>query len=257
MGRVIAIANQKGGVGKTTTVVNLATALAKFGHRVVAIDLDAQGALTVNFGFDPYTIKPSTYELLLSDSTKFTDIVLQTPNPSPFCLNIAPANAELISTEYKLIKLSNRTGKLKKKLDPVLDNYDYIILDTPPGLGLLTVNALVAANELLIPVATDYLAMRGVRALLESVWLIRSRANPTLSLLGLVPTLYRGNSPHSDAVIEEMRKVFNRKVTRTEIPVDEAASAAPAARKSVIEYQPESSAALAYLRLAEEVHNAR
>ena len=261
MARIIVIANQKGGVGKTTTAVNLGVALAKFGHRVAIMDLDSQGALTVNFGLDPYEVKPSTHDLLVGESTAFSDVVhkrqLEFQLGGKAEIAVLPANAELVSAEYKLLKLSGRTTRLKKALNPAEEDYDYIVLDTPPGLGLLTVNGLVAGDELLIPVATDYLAMRGVRALLESVWLIRSRANPALKLLGLVPTLYRPESSHSDAVVAEMRKVFKHKVSKTIIPVDEAASAAPAARKSVIEYQPESAAAKAYLQLAEEVHNAR
>jgi chromosome partitioning protein len=253
MPRIIVVANQKGGVGKTTTVANLGVALSKLGHQVLIIDLDPQGALTVSFGFDPYTIKPSIYDVLMANDFPL-DGVLQTIQPS-VCL--APANTELIATEYRLLKEPDRTFRLKNSIARSARSIDYILIDTPPSLGLLTINALVCAHELLIPVATDYLAMRGVRALMESVWFIRDRINPDLRLLGLVPTLYRKDSAHANAVISELRKVFKQKVTKTSIPQDDAASAAPAARKSVLDYQPDAPTARAYLQLAQEVDHVR
>jgi len=249
MPRIIAVANQKGGVGKTTTVANLGAALNKIGYRVLLIDLDPQGALTVTFGFDPYSVKPSTYDILMGTDSGIDQIA----SPVNTTLALAPANAELVASEYKLLKAKNRINRLQNAIQLSATAYDYILIDTPPSLGLLTVNSLVAASELLIPVATDYLAMRGVRALLESVWLIRERINPDLRLLALVPTLYRETSPHAVAVIGEMRKVFKHKVSRSVIPLDDAASTAPAARKSVIDYAPDCPAATAYLKLAEEI----
>lgn len=253
MPRIIVVANQKGGVGKTTTVANLGIALAKLGYHVAILDLDPQGALTVTFGLDPYTIKPSIYEVLIANDFPL-DGVLHPIHPTAF---LAPANTELIATEYRLLKEPDRTFRLKNSLARTTQPLDYILIDTPPSLGLLTVNALVSAHELLIPVATDYLAMRGVRALMESVWFIRDRINPDLRLLGLVPTLYRQDSAHANAVVSELRKVFKQKVMRTYIPQDDAASAAPAARKSVLDYQPNADTALAYLQLAKEVDHVR
>lgn len=253
MPRIIVIANQKGGVGKTTTVANLGIALSKLGHNVVLIDLDPQGALTVSFGFDPYTIKPSIYDVLLARDFPL-DGVLREIQPAA-C--IAPANTELIATEYRILKEPDRTFRLKNSIARSSQPVDYILIDTPPSLGLLTINALVCAQELLIPVASDYLAMRGVRSLMESVWFIRERINPDLRLLGLVPTLYRKDSAHANAVVSEMRKVFKQKVTKTYIPQDEAASAAPAARKSALDYQPDSLVAKAYMQLAKEVDYAK
>lgn len=253
MARSIVVANQKGGAGKTTTAVNLASALARRGLRTLVVDLDPQGALTVTFGFDPYEVNPSTYDLLTVPNAK----AMAMRKPVTEYLSVIPANAELVASEYRLLKETGRVTRLKCALADVQNEMDYIILDTPPSLGLLTVNALVAANELLIPVATDYLALRGVRALLESVWLIRDRSNPDLRLLGLVPTFYREGAQHSEMVVAEMRKVFKQKVFHAMIPFDEAAAAAPAARKSVLDFLPGCPAALAYVRLAGEVHRAQ
>ena len=225
----------------------------KLGKQVVIVDLDPQGALSINFSQDPYTTKPSTYDALLNAGTPLEDIYKSIQDN----FSIAPANAELVAAEYKLLKVSDRISRLKMAIEANKSQVDFILFDTPPSLGLLTVNSLVAANELLIPVATDYLAMRGVRALLESVWLIRERVNPTLKLLGLVPTLFKTGSSHSAQVISEIRKVFKSKVTRTLIPMEDAAAAAPAARMSVIDYSPESRVAEAYMKLAQEVVNVR
>jgi chromosome partitioning protein len=251
--RVIIVANQKGGVGKTTTALNLAAALVKLGKRTMVIDMDPQGALTVSVGLDPYTIRPSTHDLLLSKKVTLAHVVQKLDSG----LIVAPANVELAAAEYRLLSISGRVTRLKQAIEQFKYDIDYVVIDTPPSLGMLTVNAIVAGTELLIPVATDYLAMRGVRALLDTVLVVRDKFNPDLNLLGLVATQYKENSNHSDAVVAEMRKVFKQKVMQTIIPMDEAATAAPAARKTVLDYQPDSSAAQAYLRLAEEIAHAK
>jgi len=251
MERIITVANQKGGVGKTTTVVNLAAGLARLGNRVAVIDLDSQGALTITLGFDPYTIRPSTYNLLLDKDMAFKD-ALRESRPS---IHIAPANAELIAAEYKLYNESDRTSRLRNALQSPREPYDSILIDTPPNLGLITVNGLVAANELLIPVAANYLSMRGVRSLLDSVWLIRERLNPQLKLLGVLPTMVQSKAVHAQSAIYEMQTVFKQKVFHSIIPYDNAAATAPAMRQTTIEYAPNSSVATAYLYLAKEVSN--
>jgi chromosome partitioning protein len=252
MERIIVIANQKGGVGKTTTVANLAAGLASLGKRVGVIDLDSQGALTISLGYDPYKIRPSTYNLLLEP-----DLILQNilQPVGPF-LQLAPANAELMAAEYRLLNKPDRTQRLHKALKRNSSQFDFILIDTPPSLSLLTVNGLAAAQELLIPVAANYLSMRGVRSLLDSVWLIRERINPDLNLLGVLPTLVLENGNYARSAITEMRSVFKQKLFSTFIPVDEVAAIAPAMRKTVIDYKPNCRVAIAYQQLAKEVCNA-
>ncbi len=251
MGSVIAVANQKGGVGKTTTVINLGASLAVLGYRVALIDLDSQGALTASFGYNPYHINLSSTTMLMDQNIKLGEILRKVRTG----LQIAPASAELLSAEYRLLKQPDRTQRLRKAFIPTLDSLDYVIIDTPPNLGLLTVNALVAASYLLIPVKTEYLAMRGVRPLLESCWLIRDKINPELKLLGVLPTMYQLNSQHAITVVAEMKSVFRHKLFDIKIPLDEAAAVAPAARKAVTEFSPNSEVAKAYRLLAEEVSN--
>ncbi|MEW6718719.1 MAG: AAA family ATPase [Chloroflexota bacterium] len=253
MTRVIAVANQKGGVGKTTTVVNLAAALAEIGKLVVVIDLDPQGALSIILGFDPYLVEPSTYHLLMHPAISLKKVLRRVTNN----LLIAPANAELIAAEYQLLKAQDRSNRLRKALNNRPGIIDFILIDTPPNLGLLTVNGLSAARELLIPVPTEYLAMRGVRPLLDAVWKIRERINPDLQLLGVVPTMYRENSPFAEQALVEIHSVFKNKVARTPIPNDEVAVVAPAARQTVFDFDPDSAIAVAYRKLAEEVNHAQ
>jgi chromosome partitioning protein len=249
MERIIIVANQKGGVGKTTTVVNLASGLASLGKRVAVIDLDSQGALSISIGFDPYTVRPSTYNILLDETLKFQDALRRARTR----IQIAPANAELIAAEYKLFNKPNRTSRLRNALEEQRVLFDFILIDTPPNLGLVTVNGLVAADELLIPVAANYLSMRGVRSLLDSVWLIRERLNPKLKLLGVLPTMVHPKAAHARSAIYEMQTVFKQKVFQAYIPYDDAAATAPATRQSIIEFAPDSAAARAYLYLAKEV----
>lgn len=253
MGRVIAIANQKGGVGKTTTASNLGAALAELGHGVLMADMDPQAALTVSVGVDPYTVRPSTHDLLLSDKVHLPEFI----RPLTKRLGIAPASVDLTQAEYALSRLPDGPLRLRKALEAGRRHVEFILVDTPPNVGLLTVNALAAADEVLIPVECKYLALRGVRSVMETVWEVRDRMNPELKLLGIVATLFRPGSGLSRRVVEELRAAFKEKVLQTIIEEDEAAAIAPAARKSVLEFRPQSLAAQAYRQLAKEILDAR
>jgi chromosome partitioning protein len=249
MGRVITVANQKGGVGKTSTVANLGAALSQRGLDVLLIDADPQAALTASAGFDPYSIKPTTYSLLLDRNTGLEKVAVVLDHH----LWLAPASVDLAAAEYQLSGATDRTGRLAQALQPARERVDYILIDTPPNIGLLTVNALVAADELLIPVECHYLALRGVRALLETVWLLREQLEISIRLLGLLATMVDRRSQHCLGVIDELRRVFAARVFETVIDYDESVAAAPAARKSVLAFRPEGQAALAYVRLADEI----
>ncbi len=252
MTRVIVVANQKGGVGKTTTVVNLGAALAELGQQVLLIDLDPQAALTAGLGFDPYTLTRTTYTLLARDRAPLVSVL----RPVGRGLSLAPASVDLASIEYKLAEAADRGYRLRGAIERNRLHFDFILIDTPPSLSVLTVNGLVAARELLIPVQCQFLSMRGVRSLLETVWLVHERMNPDLDLLGVLATMHRENSQHSREVVGELRAVFQNRVFQVVIGDDEAVAEAPAVRKPVLSYRPGGAAAAAYLQLAREISHA-
>ncbi len=249
MTRVIAVANQKGGVGKSTTVHNLGAALVERGQRVLLIDLDPQAALTASVGLDPYKVQQSTLALMLEPGTSLRAVV----HPLRHGLWLAPAGVDLAAGEFRLAHASDRAKRLRSAFELDQPPVDFILIDTPPSLGLLTVNALTASEELLVPVECQYLALRGVRALLETTRLIHERLHPHLKLLGLLGTMYREDSQHCRAVVRELRSVFGGRVFEALIDYDEAVAEAPTARQSVLAYRPQSPAAAAYRRLADEV----
>lgn len=249
MSRVIAVANQKGGVGKTTTVSNLGAALAETGRVVLMVDMDPQAALTVGAGLDPYSMEHSTPDLLTKERIRLPEFI----RPLGKRLGLVPSSVELTNAEYSLSHSPDQSIRLKRALEAGMKHIDFILIDTPPNLGLLTVNALVAANELLIPVECKYLALRGVRAMMETMWQLRDDVNPGLKLLGILATMHRPQSPHSREVLRELRSYFKDKVFQTVIEEDDAAAMAPAARKSVLDFRPDGPSASAYRKLAQEV----
>ncbi len=250
MTRTIVVANQKGGVGKTTTVVNLGSALASLQKRVLLIDLDSQAALTATFGIDPYNLTRSVYSLLVNETTTLARILHPAGRTT---MAVAPASVDLAAADLQLVNAEGRAFRLHDAIELNRIPFDYILIDTPPSLGLLTLNGLVAAGEVIIPVQCHYLAMRGVRALMETIWRVKRRLNPHLKLLGLLPTMYDPHSRHSQEVLQEMRSVFGRKVFDVVIENDTKFAEAPVAHQALIDYDPSHQGSAAYKKLAEVI----
>jgi chromosome partitioning protein len=248
--RRIVVANQKGGVGKTTTVANLGVALAAMGKRVLLVDLDPQAALTATFGIDPYNLPRSVYSLLVNQTTSLARVLRPAGEST---MAIAPASVDLAAADLQLVNEEGRAFRLREAMDQNRVPFDFIIMDTPPSLVLLTLNGLVAADEVLIPVQCHFLAMRGVRALMETMWRIKRKLNPGLRLLGLLPTMYEPSSTHSQEVLREMREVFTSKVFNVVIENNIKFAEAPVVMQSLIEYDPLHEGASAYRKLAEEI----
>jgi chromosome partitioning protein len=249
MGRIIAIANQKGGVGKTTTTVNVAASLAAAEKKVLLIDSDPQGNSTSGMGIDLKDTTGSTYDLFMSKKT-IQDIKKTTHFP---WLDVVPSGIDLVGVEVELIQMISRERVLKKALGSVSNNYDYIFIDCPPSLGLLTVNALTAADGVLIPVQCEYYALEGLTALMNTIKLIKQDLNPGLVVEGVLLTMYDSRNNLADQVAQEVRKYFGNKVYTTIIHRNVALSEAPSHGKPVLLYDIRSRGAQSYLELAKEV----
>ena len=245
---IVAIANQKGGVGKTTTAVNLSAYLA-LGLRVLLIDLDPQANATSSLGLDPGGVERSTYDVLMGQA-QLGDIIVGSGRTQ---LDLAPAARALAGAQVELVELPDREQRLRTALSDVRSDYEVVLVDCPPSLGILTLNALVAADLLLAPVQCEYLALEGVAQLMETLELVRATLNPRLELLGMLMTMYDPRTRLSSQVVDEVRRHFPQHTFETVIPRSVRLSEAPSYGKPVLEYEPTSRGAGAYADLAQEL----
>jgi chromosome partitioning protein len=246
---ILAIANQKGGVGKTTTAINLSAALAMRGHRTVLIDLDPQANSTMSYVERGGLIR-SVYELLTDPACSAADVLVPTPVEH---LSILPSRIGLAKLEAKLVGEMDAHFRLKDKIDPLTKSHDLVVIDCPPALGLLTVNALVAATHLLIPIQSSYFALEGTDDLLETVEKVRSRANPGLEIMGVLITMHDRRTSIARDIRQQIQKVFGAKVFNTVISKSVRLEESPAYKESIFTFAPDSSGASEYYTLSEEV----
>src|SRR5690348_15585040 len=246
MARVIAFANQKGGVAKTTTTLNLGVALAEQGLRVLAVDLDPQGNLTMSQGWNPDEIDRSMFDVLVH-RLPISEIVRQNE------IDVAVSSIDLAGAELALSSMIGRERALEKALAPVKENYDYVLIDTPPSLGLLTINALVASNGVIVPVQCEYLSLRGLVQLENTLSMIRENLNPDVGIVGILPTMYDKRTLHSREAVEILQENFGDLVFDTKIRKTVRYAEAPVKGTSVLKYDPSGNAAQAYRQLAKEV----
>jgi chromosome partitioning protein len=247
---ILAITNQKGGVGKTTTAINLAAALASKGLRTLLVDLDPQANASMSF-LDVHALPHTVYEALVEESVPFRDVLCRAekvPN-----LTIAPASISLAKLEAKLVGELDSHFRLKDALESVRADFDYVLLDTPPTLGIITVNALVASTHVLVPVQSSYFALEGTDDLLETIEKVKVRANPQLQILGAVITLYDRRTLLAKDILEQIRRVFGDKLFETVITKSVRLEESPAYRESIFSFAPRSSGAYEYYKLSEEI----
>lgn len=257
--RIIALMNQKGGVGKTTTTVNLGAALAEAGKKVCLIDLDPQAHLTINYGIEPGEQTPSVYELLV-EQKPLKDIL----HPVSEKISVIPSSIDLAAAEIEMVSVLGRESILKKRLQEIASDYDFILLDCPPSLGLLTINALAAANEVIIPMQAHFLALQGVAKLLETVQLVQKRLNPNLKVSGIVLTMFDSNTKLSNEVVAELERFISEAIGK-QLPWSEARifrsrirrniklAESPSFGQTILAYGPESNGAADYRALGKEV----
>jgi len=249
MGKVISIANQKGGVGKTTSAINVSAGLAVLENKVLLIDADPQANATSGLGFDPKNIRTSIYECIV-DGVNPADAILHTKTPN---LDILPAHIDLVGAEIEMINMENRERMMRKVVRQLKDQYDYIIIDCSPSLGLITVNSLTASDSVLIPVQCEYFALEGLGKLLNTIKIVQTRLNQELAIEGILLTMYDVRLRLSNQVVDEVRSHFKEMVFETIIPRNTRLGEAPSFGESIIMFDAESKGSISYLNLAREI----
>lgn len=247
MGKIVSIANQKGGVGKTTTSINLSTILAKKGKKVLMIDADPQGNASSGVGVDK-EVEESVYDILIGD-TEIKDVVIKTNIKN---LYVCPSNINLAGAEVELVSVMSREYRLKEKLDKIKDEYDYIIIDCPPSLGLITLNAFTASDSVLIPVQCEYYALEGLGQLINTINLVKKHLNKNIDIEGALLTMYDARTNLSNQVVKEVKKYFNDKVYKNVIPRNVKLSEAPSYGMPISIYDPRSKGAKSYEKFVKE-----
>ena len=249
MGKIIAIANQKGGVGKTTSAINLSAGLGVLEKKVLLVDADPQANSTSGVGYDPREIENGVYECLIG-KVKVKDIIIETKSPNLFLL---PAHIDLVGAEIELVNVENRENMMKNALSEIIDDFDYIIIDCAPSLGLLTLNSLTAAHSLIIPIQCEYFALEGLGKLLNTVKIVQRRLNPELTIEGLLLTMYDTRLRLSNQVVEEVKTHFQNLVFKTIIHRNVTLGEAPSYGETIIVHDSTSKGAINYLNLSQEI----
>lgn len=247
--KVIAVINQKGGVGKSTSVINLSACLGENKKKILVIDFDPQGNSTSGYGIEKDELEHDVYDVILDDFP-IEDAIIETCEPNVF---IVPATIQLATAEIELVSLEKRESVLKEAVSRVKDEFDYVFIDCPPSLGLLTINALIAADSLIIPIQCEYYALEGVAKLLESMEMVKRHKNPNLEIFGVLMTMYDSRTTLSKQVVDEVKKYFGKTMFKTIVPRNVKLSEAPSHGLPVIKYARVSKGSLAYMKLAKEV----